>query len=200
MEVAYNLRVPCQIVLSNGKENVMDEINLKINKNALITVCVSDVLDPTQFKTKEEWFDFVKEEWKKTYDKLEKNETDGKKFFGPLPGITEESIVDEQLPSHRRRVAISCTVAVVAVIASLIVLIRSLTHSFVCSKQSMLQTEFISKPFFTLFHFLHSFLFIILLYDLPKSFQSIFLYLTQYLNTNLPLSIVLFPLSLQDLH
>lgn len=159
MEVAYNLKVPCQIVLSNGKETVMDEIHLKINKNTLITICVSDVLDPTQFKTKEEWFAFVKEEWKKTYNKLEKNETDGKEFFGPLPGITEESIVDEQVPPHRRRVAISCTVAVVAIIASLIALIHSLTQSFVCSKQAITNgTHFeailhvVSFPSFVSFH------------------------------------------------
>ena len=73
MEVAYNLKVPCQIVLSNGKENVMDEISLKLNRGSRITVCVSDVLDPTKFDTKEAWFECVKQEWEKTYKMLEKS-------------------------------------------------------------------------------------------------------------------------------
>lgn len=122
MEVAYNLKVPCQIVLSNGKEKVMDEIHLKINKNSLITICVSDVLDPTQFKTKEEWFDFVKEEWKKTFEKLEKNKV-GEEFFGPIPGIDKKDLVDEPLPAERRKTALIYTSCVFAVLASIIGLI-----------------------------------------------------------------------------
>ena len=74
MEVAYNLKTPCQIVLSKGKENLMDEINLTIHKQALITVYVSDVLDPTKFETKEAWFEYVNEQWKDSCEKLEKGE------------------------------------------------------------------------------------------------------------------------------
>lgn len=124
MEVAYNLKVPCQIVLSNGKENVMDEISLKINKQALITICVSDVLDPTKFDTKEAWFDHVKQEWEKTFEKLNKNETVGEPFFGSLPGVKPEALEDEIGPEHRRKTAISYTVALVAVIIALVQIIR----------------------------------------------------------------------------
>lgn len=135
MEVAYNLKVPCQIVLSNGKEKVMDEIHLKINKNSLITICVSDVLDPTKFETKEAWFDFVKEEWKKTYEKLEKNEPDGKEFFGPLPGLSKEAVEDEPLPPERRRTAIAYTVALFAIIVAVIKFIRLLFYT--CLDETM---------------------------------------------------------------
>lgn len=85
MEVAYNLGVPCQIVLSNGKEKLMDEISLQINKHQLITICVSDVLDPTQFKTKEEWFEYVKKVWDETYKICEKKEG-LKEYHDALPG------------------------------------------------------------------------------------------------------------------
>lgn len=126
MEVAYNLKVPCQIVLSNGKENVMDEISLKINKNSLITICVSDVLDPTKFETKEAWFDCVKAEWEKTYEKLQKNETVGEPFFGSLPGVKPEALEDEMGPADRIKTGISYSVAVVAVLTALVLIIKAL--------------------------------------------------------------------------
>ena len=124
MEVAYNLKVPCQIVLSNGKENVMDEISLKLNRGSRITVCVSDVLDPTKFDTKEAWFECVKQEWEKTYKMLEKNEVVGEEFFGSLPGVKKESLVDEIAPEHRRKTAISYSVGVLAVLVALVGLFR----------------------------------------------------------------------------
>ena len=126
MEVAYNLKVPCQIVLSNGKENVMDEISLKINKNSLITICVSDILDPTKFETKEAWFDCVKSEWEKTYEKLQKNETVGEPFFGSLPGVKPESLEDEMAPSERRKTAITYSVAVLAVLIAFVQIMKAI--------------------------------------------------------------------------
>lgn len=129
MEVAYNLKVPCQIVLSSGKEGLMDEISLKINRNAVITICVSDVLDPTKFKTKEEWFDFVKAEWEKTYLKLQTSETDGTYFEGSLPGIKPEDLGDEALPPKRRWTAIAYTVGILAIVLSLT---GVLVHCCVC--------------------------------------------------------------------
>ena len=122
MEVAYNLKVPCQIVLSNGKENIMDEISLKINRNVVVTICVSKVLDPTQFATKEEWFDYVKSEWEKTYSKLHSSETDGKLFVGSLPGISEQVSELEAAPLKRRWTAIAYTMAVLSVVIALIAL------------------------------------------------------------------------------
>ena len=116
MEVAYNLGVPCQIVLSNGKEKLMDEISLQINKHQLITICVSDVLDPTQFKTKEEWFEYVREQWKKTYEQLNQGEPEGEPFFAPLPGLKKEQ-EEESLPLKRRTIASVFAAAIVAVTA-----------------------------------------------------------------------------------
>lgn len=119
MEVAYNLKTPCQIVLSKGKENLMDEINLTIHKQALITVYVSDVLDPTKFETKEAWFEYVNEQWKDSYEKLEKGESDGRIFSEPLPGIPEECITAEPLPLKRRLIATACVGSVFALLGYL---------------------------------------------------------------------------------
>lgn len=116
MEVSYNLGVPCQIVLSNGKEKLMDEISLQINKHQLITICVSDVLDPTQFKTKEEWFQYVREEWQKTYERLNNGEAEGEPFFAPLPGLKMEN-TEESLPLKRRTIASMFAAGIVALTA-----------------------------------------------------------------------------------
>lgn len=126
MEVAFNMKVPCQIVISNGKENLMDEISLKIHKQSLVKIYVSEPLDPTKFETKEKWFEFVNEEWKKAYEKLEKGETEGEPFFGPLPGIKEETLVDEPCPHERRMLALYCTGGVIAIIAVLVWILRKI--------------------------------------------------------------------------
>ena len=115
MEVAYNLHTPSQIVMSKGKENLMDEINLTINKNSLVTIYVSEVMDPTKFATKEEWFEFVNEKRKEAYDHLENTESDGNVFFGPLPGIHPESFQYEVVPPKRRLISLSVAVAVLVV-------------------------------------------------------------------------------------
>lgn len=137
MEVAYNLKVPCQIVLSNGKENIMDEISLKINRNVILTICVSKVLDPTKFATKEEWFDYVKAEWEATYTKLHSSETDGRLFVGSLPGVSEKGSELETAPPHRRQTAILYTLAVVSVVVALI----ALCWLRVCYKQKRFETD-----------------------------------------------------------
>jgi len=116
MEVAYNLHTPCQIVMSNGKEKLMDEVNLTINKNSLVTIFVSEVMDPTKFATKEEWFEFVNAKWKEAYEYLESTESDGHEFFGPLPGIDPESFQSESVPPKRRFVSLSVAVAVLVVL------------------------------------------------------------------------------------
>ena len=137
MEVAYNLKLPCQIVLSNGKENIMDEISLKINRNVIVTICVSKVLDPTQFATKEEWFDYVKAEWEATYSKLHSSETDGRLFVGSLPGIAEKASELETAPPQRRKTAIAYTMAVISIVVALV----ALCWSGVCCKQTRFETD-----------------------------------------------------------
>lgn len=94
----------------------MDEINLTINKNSLVTIFVSDVMDPTKFATKEEWFAFVNAKWKEAYEYLEGTESDGREFFGPLPGIDPESFQSEAVPPKRRFISLSVAVAVVVVL------------------------------------------------------------------------------------
>lgn len=136
MEVAYNLKLPCQIVLSNGKENIMDEISLKINRNVVVSICVSKVLDPTQFATKEEWFDYVKAEWEKTYSLLHSSESDGKLFVGSLPGVPAQATELEAAPPKRRWTAVAYTMAVLSVVLALI----GLCCSCVCYKQGRFGT------------------------------------------------------------
>lgn len=126
MEVAYNMKTPCQIVISKGKENLMDEVSLKIHKQSLITIYVSEVMDPTKFETKEEWFEFVNKQWMIAYEKLEKGEVEGKPFFGPLPGIAEESLVDEPCPRERYMTSLYYTGGVIAIIAILSLILKKL--------------------------------------------------------------------------
>lgn len=126
MEVAYNMKTPCQIVISKGKENLMDEVSLKIHKQSLITIYVSEVMDPTKFETKEEWFEFVNKQWMVAYEKLEKGEVEGKPFFGPLPGIAEESLVDEPCPRERYMTSLYYTGGVIAIIAVLSLILKKL--------------------------------------------------------------------------
>lgn len=86
MEVAYNLHIPCQAVITLGKEDLIDEINLKMNKNQQLITCVSEVMNPTDFKTKEEWFEHVRKVWDETYKTCEKKEG-LKQYENALPGL-----------------------------------------------------------------------------------------------------------------
>ena len=86
MEVAYNLHIPCQAVITLGMEDLIDEINLKMNKNQQLITCVSEVMNPTDFKTKEEWFEHVRKVWDETYKTCEKKEG-LKQYENALPGL-----------------------------------------------------------------------------------------------------------------
>lgn len=116
MEAAYNMHIPCQAVITLGKEDLIDEINLKMNLNQQLITCVSDVMNPNDFKTKEEWFEYVREQWKKTYEQLNQGEPEGEPFFAPLPGLKKEQ-EEESLPLKRRTIASVFAAAIVAVTA-----------------------------------------------------------------------------------
>ena len=65
---------------------MLDEINLKVNRNVNLTCCVSEVMHPEQFKTREEWFEHVRAVWKKTEETLNKKQG-LKETDGMLPGV-----------------------------------------------------------------------------------------------------------------
>ena len=61
LEVAFNLKVPCQCVLSMNKESILNEKELSFNYDVPIYTSVSEVFDPSECETKEEWFALVRE-------------------------------------------------------------------------------------------------------------------------------------------
>lgn len=163
----------------------MDEINLSIHKHQLITVYVSDVLDPTQFETKEQWFEYVKEQWKQAYERLNKNEVEGEPFFGPLPGLKPECLAPEPLPMKRRLTAASISAVVVAVVAVLVRLVMSFFCCVFCSTRLDLatnsrQAELLSQPSLLPLHFHLLLLLVVLPYD---PFQPL---ITELLNQSFP--------------
>lgn len=85
MEVAYNLNCPCQIVLTKGKEEIINVESLAFQENAHLSVCVSEVLIPRDYKTKEEWFKKVQEVWESVAASLEDREGEIE-IIAPLPG------------------------------------------------------------------------------------------------------------------
>ena len=78
----------------------MDEINLHVRTGQTLTVCVSDVLHPEEYKTKEEWFEAVRSSWNETLTTLNKKQG-GRVIDDVLPGVDKERCCDEPvLPSH----------------------------------------------------------------------------------------------------
>ena len=88
MEVAYNLNCPCQIVLTKGKEEIINVESLAFQENAHLSVCVSEVLIPRDYKTKEEWFSKVQEVWERVAASFEDREGETE-IIAPLPGSYE---------------------------------------------------------------------------------------------------------------
>ena len=96
--------------------DIIDLKNFILQENGHITCCVSEVLIPRDYKTKEEWFEYVREQWKKTYEQLNQGEPEGEPFFAPLPGLKKEQ-EEESLPLKRRSIASVFAAAIVAVTA-----------------------------------------------------------------------------------
>lgn len=119
MEVAFNNNTPCQVFLTDGKEDLLDEENFKANKHQKLVCCVSDVLYPSEYKTREEWFAAVEKTWNSTLADLEKKQG-LQKIDGCLPGIDESRCVDEPiLPRHAAWVW-GVTVTILVIIAAFI--------------------------------------------------------------------------------
>lgn len=117
MEVAYNNNTPCQVFLTDGKEELLDEVNFKANKHQKLVCCVSEVLYPSEYKTREEWFAAVEKTWNHTLADLEKKQG-LQKVDGCLPGIDKSRCVDEPiLPNHAAWVW-GVTIAIIVVIAA----------------------------------------------------------------------------------
>ena len=68
---------------------MLDEINLRLNKHQRLVTCVSEVIYPENYKTKEEFFEKVRSVWAKTYKTLNKNEGITE-VGGVLPGVDKE--------------------------------------------------------------------------------------------------------------
>lgn len=111
LEVAYNLKVPTQLVLSLNKENILCEKTLSFNFDVPIYTSISEVLHPEEYKTKEEWFDKIREVWEATLDDLEesKKNDDFVECSLPLPGITPE--MTHSYPVNNKRVILIFSVA-----------------------------------------------------------------------------------------
>lgn len=115
LEVAWNLKVPCQCVLSKNKEFILNEKKLSFNYDVDIYTSISEVLHPENYQTKEEWFDAFRSTWDKTL----KDVFESKEFIEcglPLPGIPESET--HTYPTNNKRVLIllSAFVAIIAVI------------------------------------------------------------------------------------
>lgn len=119
LEVAYNLKVPCQCVLTMNKESILNEKELSFNYGVPIYTAVSEVFDPSECKSKEEWFEFVRAKWDQTLQSLMECK-DFKECGMPLPGMTAD-MTNSYKPNNRK---VAAFFAVVFAIVSLILAIR----------------------------------------------------------------------------
>ena len=116
MEVAYNKNTPCQVFLTAGKEDLLDEVNFKANKHTKLVCCLSEVLYPSDYETREKWFEAVENAWKNTLSNLDKKQG-MRKVDGCLPGVDMSRCVDEPiLPRHAAWVW-GVTIAIISIIA-----------------------------------------------------------------------------------
>lgn len=130
LEVAYNLKVPTQLVLSLDKENILSEKDLTFNFDVPIYSSISEVLHPEDYETKEAWFDKIREVWEATLDDLEEARKNNafKACSLPLPGIAPEET--HYYPINNKRVAIlfSVVVAIIALLVSIGRLFKAIIH------------------------------------------------------------------------
>ena len=113
MEVAYNLNCPCQIIIKRGTENIINQDNFELLENVPVTVCVSEVLIPHDYKSKEEWFNKVGDVWDKTNESLEKCKI-GKEIIAPLPGVNTDLCIDEKISENAIVYSVSVIIGLVA--------------------------------------------------------------------------------------
>lgn len=69
IEVAYNLKVPVQVVITTRKEELLDEKRLRVAAGTVRCVAAtSEVINPAAFETPEEWTAAVQETWDSTWN------------------------------------------------------------------------------------------------------------------------------------
>ena len=119
LEVAFNLKVPCQCVLSMNKESILNEKELSFNYDVPIYTSVSEVFDPSECETKEEWFALVRETWSEPVKDLAECK-EFKECSMPLPGMTPE--MTHSYKPNNKKVAIF--LSVVFVLFSILLAVR----------------------------------------------------------------------------
>ena len=119
LEVAFNLKVPCQCVLSMNKESILNEKELSFNYDVPIYTSVSEVFDPSECETKEEWFAIVREKWSETVKDLEECK-EFKECSMPLPGMTPE-MTHSYTPNNKK---VAIFLSVVFVLFSILLAVR----------------------------------------------------------------------------
>ena len=62
--------MPCQAVISSGKEDVLSEKEYQIRFGTKIVVGYSEVVKPEDFSDFDEFFEQVQVEWDKTWEKV----------------------------------------------------------------------------------------------------------------------------------
>lgn len=100
------------------QEDIIDLKNFILQENAHITCCVSEVLIPRDYKTKEEWFAKVRSVWKETYMQME-NSTEKKEIIAPLPGVNTDLCEDEKIGRSALVYSFCTIVAISAVLYAL---------------------------------------------------------------------------------
>lgn len=88
--------------------------NFILQENGHITCCVSEVLIPRDYKTKEEWFAKVRSVWKEMYMQME-NSTEEKEIIAPLPGVNTDLCEDEKI-SRSALVYSFCTIVAISAV------------------------------------------------------------------------------------
>ena len=111
---------------------MLDEINLRLNKHQRLVTCVSEVIYPENYKTKEEFFEKVRSVWAETYKTLNKNEGITE-VGGVLPGVDKEKCCDEPVLPEHAAWSWGVILVVLAIILSLYV---------VCYKQEIVQLPY----------------------------------------------------------
>ncbi|KAK8791813.1 hypothetical protein WA158_005190 [Blastocystis sp. Blastoise] len=115
LEVAYNMNVPVQILLTANKEVLLNEKELKFQFGTNLISNTSKVLMPHDYGTKEEWFDAVHKIWDEVETELEAKKDDANNYVYtgyPLPGRTIEDTHYYPVNSKARIIVFSIFIAI----------------------------------------------------------------------------------------
>jgi len=68
IKLGYEQKVPFQILIVDNKEKILNEKNLTINKNITSEYYISQIIDPNNFKTLEDFTKEVQKKWIKSWN------------------------------------------------------------------------------------------------------------------------------------